>query len=86
VPNSKLHGVRVGELRVPADVSVALIVRGETTIVPNHGTQLRHGDEVLIVAPRRLREATERRLRAVGQRGRLAGWLDKNGADDVERS
>lgn len=76
---SKLHGVRIGELRLPAGVSVALIVRGEETTVPGPGTQLRHGDEILIVAPRPLRDATERRLRAVGRGGRLAGWFGEEG-------
>jgi cell volume regulation protein A len=31
---------------------------------------------VLVVTPRRLRDATEARLRAVSRRGRLAHWLD----------
>jgi hypothetical protein len=31
---------------------------------------------VLVVAPRKLREATEDRLHAVSNRGRLADWLD----------
>ncbi|PSL05333.1 potassium/proton antiporter (CPA1 family) [Haloactinopolyspora alba] len=81
---SKLHGVEVGELRVPPGVGVALIVRGDTTMLPVPRTKLRHGDEILIVAPRRLREATERRLRAVGRRGRLAGWFGEDGRDGMD--
>ncbi|MGH8775323.1 MAG: potassium/proton antiporter [Jiangellaceae bacterium] len=82
---SELHGVEVGELRLPRDVSVALIVRGERTFVPDARTKLRHGDEVLIVAPRGLRDATERRIRAVSRGGRLAGWFGEQGhADDVD--
>lgn len=74
---SKLHGVEVGELRLPKGVTVSLVVRGVESFVPESRTRLRLGDEVLIVAPRALREATERRLRAVGRRGRLAGWYDE---------
>jgi cell volume regulation protein A len=36
---------------------------------------LRHGDELLVVTPRRLRDRTEQRLRAVSLGGRLAQWL-----------
>src|SRR5690606_23645900 len=78
---SKLHGVEVGELRLPDGVSVALIVRGDRTTVPNPRTQLRQGDEILIVAPRALRRATERRLRAVGRGGRLASWFGEDGQE-----
>ena len=38
---------------------------------------LRHGDDVLVVTPRKDRDATERRLRAVSVGGRLAQWLGK---------
>ncbi len=73
---SLLHGVEVGELRLPLGASVSLVVRGGQTLVPEPRTVLRHGDDVLVVTPRRLREATERRLHAVSTRGRLAHWLD----------
>jgi cell volume regulation protein A len=76
---SRLHGVEVGELRLPADVSIALIVRNEQTRVPAPRTVLRHHDELLIVTPRALRVQTERRLRAVGRGGRLAGWFGEDG-------
>ncbi len=77
---SRLHGVEVAELRLPPGVSVALIVRGDETSVPGPRTTLRHGDEILIVAPRHLRAATETKLRAVGRGGRLARWLGEDGA------
>lgn len=79
---SRLHGVEVGELRVPPGVVIALIVRDGTTMVPESRTKLRHGDEILIVAPRQLRAATERRLRALGRKGRLAGWHGEEGHDE----
>ena len=76
-PKSMMHGVEVGELRLPTGASVALIVRDGRTLVPERRTVLRHGDDVLVVTPRKDREATERRLRAVSIGGRLAQWLGK---------
>lgn len=77
-PKSLMHGVEVGELRLPPGSSVALIVREGKTLVPERRTVLRRGDDVLVVTPRRQREATENRLRAVSVGGRLAQWLGKN--------
>lgn len=71
---SRLHGVEVGELRLPAGASIALIVRDGETRVPMDRTVLRRGDDLLIVTPRRLREQTEERLRRVSRGGRLARW------------
>jgi cell volume regulation protein A len=76
-PKSLMHGVEVGELRLPAGSSVALIVRDGKTLVPERRTVLRRGDDILVVTPRKDREATERRLRAVSVGGRLAQWLHK---------
>ena len=75
-PASRLHGVEVGELRLPPGASVSLIIRDGETLVPARSTALRHGDELLVVTPRRVRERTEERLRQVSLRGRLAHWLD----------
>ena len=76
-PVSKLHGVEVGELRLPQGASVSLVIRDGQTLVPEARTVLRHGDDLLVGPPRRLREATEGRLREVSARGRLAQWLDE---------
>ena len=78
-PVSQLHGVEVGELRLPVGASVSMIVRDGETMVPERRTSLRHGDDLIVVTPRRLREETERRLRRVSQQGRLARWLDDPG-------
>jgi potassium/hydrogen antiporter len=78
---SRMHGVEVGELRLPVGASVALVVRDGQTLVPEQGTVLRRGDDLLVVTPQKLREKTEERLRAVSQRGRLAHWLDEPLAD-----
>jgi potassium/hydrogen antiporter len=82
---SQLHGVEIGELRLPPNVAVALVIRKDSSFVPAPTTRLQHGDEMLIVAPRRLRDATERRIRAVSRSGRLAGWFGDRGrpADDA---
>jgi cell volume regulation protein A len=82
---SRLHGVTVQELRLPAGASVALIVREGESFVPTSTTTLRHGDDLLIVTPRGLREETQQRLRAVGRQGRLAGWFGELGQRREER-
>lgn len=73
---SQMHGVEVGELRLPVGASVSLVVRDGHTLVPDERTVLRSGDDLLVVTPRKVREKTEERLRAVSQRGRLAHWLE----------
>lgn len=78
-PRSKLHGVEVGELRLPIGASVSMIVRDGQAKVPERRTVLRHGDDLIVVTPRKLREATEARLRQVSAGGRLAQWLGDDG-------
>jgi len=74
-PRSQMHGVEVGELRLPRGASVSLVIREGEIMVPEARTSLRTGDDLLVVTPRKLREATERRLREVSGGGRLAHWL-----------
>jgi len=74
-PASRLHGVEVGELRLPVGASVSMLIREGESLVPERRTVLKRGDDMLVVTPRRLREATERRLRDVSLGGRLAQWL-----------
>ncbi|MEW2130606.1 potassium/proton antiporter [Streptomyces sp. NPDC005435] len=73
--DSKMHGVEVGELRLPPGAAVTLVVRDGKSFVPSPTTVLRHGDELLVVATDPVRDATERRLRAVAKGGKLADWL-----------
>lgn len=73
-PKSLMHGVEVAELRLPKGSSVSLIVRDDSTLVPQQRTVLRRGDELLVVTTRKSRELTEKRLRAVSLGGRLAQW------------
>ncbi len=51
-PLSQLHGVEVGELRLPAGSSVSMVVRDGRAMVPERRTVLRRGDDVLVVTPR----------------------------------
>ena len=74
-PKSRLHGVEVGELRLPVGASVSMLIREGQSLVPERRTVIKRGDDMLVVTPRRLREATERRLRDVSLGGRLARWL-----------
>ena len=83
-PKSLMHGVEVGELRLPAGSSVALIVRDGRSMVPERRTVLRRGDEILVVTPRKDRVATEQRLRAVSVGGRLAQWLGRKAPSSVD--
>jgi cell volume regulation protein A len=71
---SRLVGVEVVELRLPKDTVVSLIIRSDRPFYPGGRERIQAGDELLIVTPEDQRTNTEERLRAVGQRGRLARW------------
>lgn len=71
---SRLHGVEVGELRLPDGAVVSMIIRDRATLVPEGRTVLRHGDTFLVVTPRAVRAATTLRLQQVSVGGRLASW------------
>ncbi|MFE7188360.1 potassium/proton antiporter [Kitasatospora sp. NPDC057541] len=78
-PDSKMSGVEVSELRLPAGAAVTLVVREGNSFVPDRATVLRGGDELLVVTTDEVGEAAERRLRAVDKGGKLAGWLNGRG-------
>ncbi|SDD13964.1 potassium/proton antiporter [Auraticoccus monumenti] len=80
--DSQLHGVMVSELRLPRNAVVSLIIRGEDMFAPSGRQRLRSGDELLIVTPTALTGTVERRLRAVGRRGRLANWWNESGGEN----
>ncbi|HET8983239.1 MAG TPA: potassium/proton antiporter [Pedococcus sp.] len=73
-PQSHLHGVEVFELRLPKGANVTLVVRNGSGFVPEPNTTIRRGDQLLIVATAETKARVERRVRAVSQAGRLAGW------------
>ena len=73
-PGSQLHGLEVFELRLPRGADVSLVVRDGEAMVPEARTALRHGDDLLVITLAGVREATEDRLRALSEAGRLAAW------------
>ncbi|WP_082569486.1 potassium/proton antiporter [Knoellia sp. Soil729] len=79
-PTSRLAGVQVYELRLPPGANVALIVRDDVAFVPKETTPLHRRDQMLIITPAAVRSVVERRLYAVSQGGRLAGWSAADGA------
>ena len=74
---SRIAGVEVGELRLPPGANVTLIIRDRAGFVPSPTTPIMSGDELLIVTTTVAREAAERRVRAVSEGGRLAGWAPR---------
>ncbi|WP_143220462.1 potassium/proton antiporter [Actinomadura sp. CNU-125] len=78
-PDSRLAGVEIFELRLPAGASVTLVVRNASSFVPVPTTRLQAGDTLLVVTTEQVRETAERRLRAVSRRGKLAGWFGETG-------
>jgi cell volume regulation protein A len=82
-PGSRLSGVYLDELRLPVGAVVTLVTREGRGFVPDRDTRLRTGDSLLIVATAEVRDLTERRLRAVSRRGRLARWFHEDGRETV---
>ncbi|PQM44391.1 Putative conjugal transfer protein [Mycobacterium talmoniae] len=82
LPASRLNNVSVLELRLPDPSVITLIIRDGHTFVPQPDTRIAVGDELLIVTTSKTRVATERRLRAVSRRGKLAYWFDEYGEPD----
>jgi cell volume regulation protein A len=78
--DSRLNGVEIFELRLPVGASVTLVVRDGSSFVPEPTTPLRAGDTLLVISTDKVRDAAERRLRAVSRRGKLAGWFGESGA------
>jgi cell volume regulation protein A len=60
---------------------VTLVLRDGVGFVPGADTRLKVGDSLLIVATAGVRDETERRLRAVSRRGRLARWFGEYGEE-----
>jgi potassium/hydrogen antiporter len=73
--DSHLPGVAIWELRLPSIGVVTLVVRAGESFVPRPDTRLAADDEVLVVTTSQAREQTEKRLRAVADRGKLARWF-----------
>jgi cell volume regulation protein A len=73
-PGSQLAGVEIGELRLPDNVVVSLVIREGRPFAPTEFERIKVGDELLVVTPEISRDETEARLRDVGRGGRLARW------------
>ncbi|TDD05584.1 potassium/proton antiporter [Nonomuraea diastatica] len=80
-PGSRLHGVEIFELRLPAGAAVTLIVRDGRSFVPATTTRVRVNDQLLVVATASCRDQVERRMRAVSRSGKLAGWYGERGLE-----
>ncbi|MEV4221944.1 potassium/proton antiporter [Nonomuraea sp. ATR24] len=80
-PGSKLHGVEIFELRLPAGAQVTLIVREGRSFVPAANTRVRVDDQILLVTTAACRDQAETRMRAVSRRGKLAGWYGERGVE-----
>lgn len=78
---SRLVGVYVDDLRLPAGAVVTMVSRAGARFVPGSHTRLRAGDSLLIVATADCRDGAEQRLRAVSRDGRLARWNRYDKAD-----
>lgn len=78
-PGSRLHGVYLTELRLPAGASLSLIVRGNESFTPQRTSRLQVGDQLLVVVTEGAMEAVEQRLRAVDRAGPLARWRGESG-------
>jgi cell volume regulation protein A len=76
---SRMHGVYISQLRLPMPATISLLLREGEPMHLNPNIRLQSGDQLLVVAPERVRAATERRLRAVGRGGALAGWFGERG-------
>ncbi|HEU5486575.1 MAG TPA: potassium/proton antiporter [Microlunatus sp.] len=79
---SRIAGIEVGELRLPLDTVVTLIIRDQTPFRPGPQERLKVADELLIVTPSSQRERAERRLALLSRQGRLASW--RKTANDPE--
>lgn len=76
VPNgSRLNGVTIKELRLPRLTVIATIIRDGAAMPVDATTQIRSGDELLVVVPSRHRTLVAERFRQVNADGRLASWL-----------
>ncbi|WP_329063814.1 potassium/proton antiporter [Amycolatopsis sp. NBC_01480] len=76
---SKLHGVYISELGLPVGATVSLIVRSGAGFTPQKTSRLQVEDQLLVVTTASVRDAVERRIRAVDRAGRLARWRGEDG-------
>ncbi len=63
---SKLHGVTIGELRLPRFTVISVILRDGHPLVPSALDRIQAGDELMVVVPSASRAVTEKRFREGG--------------------
>ena len=80
--DSRLNGVFVRELGLPAGSALSMVIRDGGAIVPDAETRLRPGDQLVVVSTESGRAETEKRLRALSRHGRLARWQGDRGDED----
>jgi cell volume regulation protein A len=71
---SRLAGVDMSELNLPAGAAVTLVIRAGRAFVPRPSTPVQVGDDLILVTTESVRTEVERRLQAVSRGGRLADW------------
>lgn len=84
-PGSRMHGVYINQLRLPSEATVSLVLRNGTSMLVSGNLRLQAGDQMLVVVTEKVLVITERRLRAVGRGGALAGWFGDLGDPDSGR-
>jgi cell volume regulation protein A len=66
---------------LPQGAAVSLVLRAGTGFTPQPNTRLQEHDQLLVVTTEEVRDATERRIRAVDRAGRYARWKGESGSD-----
>jgi CPA2 family monovalent cation:H+ antiporter-2 len=79
-PGSRLHGVSVQELRLPAGAVLGILARDGVVSPVSPSTVLRTGDVLVVLTTPDARQAVEERVLAVHRAGRLARWHGERGA------
>ncbi|MDR1237056.1 MAG: cation:proton antiporter [Propionibacteriaceae bacterium] len=75
---SKLHGVTIREVRLPANSVISLIVRNDITFTPTEDTKIQTADELLVITRAEDRKRVENRFKAISEYGRLANWREED--------
>lgn len=65
---SRLTGTVLGEIEMPRNTHISLVIRDESPFVPDAGTVLRRGDELLVIVPAEDEEAVQSFFRRAGAR------------------
>lgn len=72
--SSRLAGLRIDELRLPAGAVVSLVLRAGRPLPLDDALVLRPDDQLVVAAPDHAVGLVEDRLSSISRRGRLARW------------